>query len=313
MAVNPFFRDSTAEQRLLNDLTIETIRAMGRDMIYIPRNYVNLDELFGEDIQNKFTDAYAIEMYIKNVMQFDGQGDVISKFGINITDRVSLVLSKTRFEQEITTKDSEIKYPRVGDLVYFPLSNSLFEINYVNKRDPFYQFGTLTTYTLECELFSYSNEEITTGISDIDTIEDDRKEYALKMFIGVTAQDPVYGYYYAGETLYQVSGISGAGATLANATATATLVEQTDGITYDILYLGNVSGTFVTGSGETIKGANSGAEFEVQQTTTTNVLIQKDPTNTTSADKDNDILQFKNTSQGIFDFTETDPFSEGRY
>jgi hypothetical protein len=155
------------------------------------------------------------------------------------------------------------------------LSNSLFEINYVNKRDPFYQFGTLTTYTLECELFSYSNEEITTGISDIDTIEDDRKEYALKMFIGVTAQDPVYGYYYAGETLYQVSGISGAGATLANATATATLVEQTDGITYDILYLGNVSGTFVTGSGETIKGANSGAEFEVQQTTTTNVLIQK--------------------------------------
>ena len=126
MATNPFFRDSTAEQRLVNDLTIETIRSMGRDMIYIPRNYVNIDELFGEDIQNKFTDAYTIEMYIKNVMQFDGQADVISKFGINITDRVTLILSRTRFQQEVTTKDSEIVYPRVGDLVYFPLSGSLF-------------------------------------------------------------------------------------------------------------------------------------------------------------------------------------------
>jgi hypothetical protein len=312
MAVNPFFRDSTAEQRLLNDLTIETIRAMGRDMVYIPRNYVNLDELFGEDIQNKFTDAYTIEMYIKNVMQFDGQGDVISKFGINITDRVSLVLSKTRFEQEITTKDAEIKYPRVGDLVYFPLSNSLFEINHVNKRDPFYQFGTLTTYTLECELFSYSNEEITTGISDIDTIEDDRKEYALKMFIGATAVDPVFGSYYSGEKVYQVLGLSGAGATLSSATATATIVEQIDGTTYDILYLANVVGTFATG-GQTIKGANSGAEFTVQNSFTTNILIQKDPQNTISANKDNDILQFKSTSTGIFDFTETDPFSEGKY
>lgn len=312
MAVNPFFRDSTAEQRLLNDLTIETIRAMGRDMVYIPRNYVNLDELFGEDIQNKFTDAYTIEMYIKNVMQFDGQGDVISKFGINITDRVSLVLSKTRFEQEVSSKDADIKYPRVGDLVYFPLSNSLFEINHVNKRDPFYQFGTLTTYTLECELFTYSNEEISTGITDIDTVENDRKEYALKMFIGVTANDPTFSYYNQGETVYQVSGISGAGATLANATATATLVEQQDGITYDILYLANVVGTFATGS-QTIKGANSGAEFTVQQTSTTNILIQKDPTNTTSTDKDNDLLQFKNTSGSIFDFTETDPFSEGKY
>lgn len=312
MAVNPFFRDSTAEQRLLNDLTIETIRAMGRDMIYIPRNYVNLDELFGEDIQNKFTDAYTIEMYIKNVMQFDGQGDVISKFGINITDRVSLVLSKTRFEQEVSSKDADIKYPRVGDLVYFPLSNSLFEINHVNKRDPFYQFGTLTTYTLECELFTYSNEEISTGISDIDTVEDDRKEYALKMFIGVTAQDPTFSYYNEGETLYQVLGVSGAGATLTNATATATLIEQQDGITYDILYLANIVGTFATGN-QTIKGANSGAEFTVQQTSTTNILIQKDPQNTTSANKDNDILQFKNTSGSIFDFTETDPFSEGKY
>lgn len=312
MAVNPFFRDSTAEQRLLNDLTIETIRAMGRDMIYIPRNYVNLDELFGEDIQNKFTDAYTIEMYIKNVMQFDGQGDVISKFGINITDRVSLVLSKTRFEQEVSSKDADIKYPRIGDLVYFPLSNSLFEINHVNKRDPFYQFGTLTTYTLECELFTYSNEEISTGISDIDTVEDDRKEYALKMFIGVTAQDPTFSYYNEGETLYQVLGVSGAGATLTNATATATLIEQQDGITYDILYLANIVGTFATGN-QTIKGANSGAEFTVQQTSTTNILIQKDPQNTTSANKDNDILQFKNTSGSIFDFTETDPFSEGKY
>jgi hypothetical protein len=312
MATNPFFRDSTAEQRLVNDLTIETIRSMGRDMIYIPRNYVNIDELFGEDIQNKFTDAYTIEMYIKNVMQFDGQADVISKFGINITDRVTLILSRTRFQQEVTTKDSEIVYPRVGDLVYFPLSGSLFEINNVNKRDPFYQFGALTTYTLDCELFTYSNEEISTGITDIDTIEIDKKEYALKMFIGVTANDPVVGYYTAGEILYQVAGICGAGSTLANATATATLIEQKDGVTYDILYLGNVSGTFLTGN-QSIKGAYSNAEFSVIGVTATNIIVQKDPQNTISPNLDNDVLQYKNTSASLFDFTDKDPFSEGKY
>lgn len=312
MATNPFFRDSTAEQRLVNDLTIETIRSMGRDMIYIPRNYVNIDELFGEDIQNKFTDAYTIEMYIKNVMQFDGQADVISKFGLNITDRVTLILSRTRFQQEVTTKDSEIVYPRVGDLVYFPLSGSLFEINHVNKRDPFYQFGALTTFTLDCELFTYSNEEISTGITDIDIIESDKKEYALKMFIGVTANDPVVGYYTTGETLYQVSGISGSGATLANATATAILIEQQDGITYDILYLGNVSGTFLTGN-QSIKGSYSNAEFSVIGVTATNIIVQKDPKNTISPNLDNDVIQYKNTSGSLFDFTDKDPFSEGKY
>lgn len=312
MATNPFFRDSTAEQRLVNDLTIETIRAMGRDMIYIPRNYVNIDELFGEDIQNKFTDAYTIEMYIKNVMQFDGQADVISKFGINITDRVTLILSRTRFQQEVTTKDSEIVFPRVGDLVYFPLSGSLFEINQVNKRDPFYQFGALTTFTLDCELFTYSNEEISTGITDIDIIESDKKEYALKMFIGVTANDPVVGYYTAGEILYQVAGICGAGSTLANATAIATLIEQQDGITYDILYLGNVSGTFLTGN-QSIKGSYSNAEFSVIGVTATNIIVQKDPKNTISLNLDNDVLQYKNTSGSLFDFTDKDPFSEGKY
>ena len=312
MATNPFFRDSTAEQRLVNDLTIETIRSMGRDMIYIPRNYVNIDELFGEDIQNKFTDAYTIEMYIKNVMQFDGQADVISKFGLNITDRVTLILSRTRFQQEVTTKDSEIVYPRVGDLVYFPLSGSLFEINHVNKRDPFYQFGALTTFTLDCELFTYSNEEISTGITDIDIIESDKKEYALKMFIGVTANDPVVGYYTTGETLYQVSGISGSGATLADATATAILIEQQDGITYDILYLGNVSGTFLTGN-QSIKGSYSNAEFSVIGVTATNIIVQKDPKNTISPNLDNDVIQYKNTSGSLFDFTDKDPFSEGKY
>lgn len=312
MATNPFFRDSTAEQRLVNDLTIETIRAMGRDMIYIPRNYVNIDELFGEDIQNKFTNAYTIEMYIKNVMQFDGQADIISKFGINITDRVTLILSRTRFQQEVTTKDSEIIFPRVGDLVYFPLSGSLFEINQVNKRDPFYQFGALTTFTLDCELFTYSNEEISTGITDIDIIESDKKEYALKMFIGVTANDPVVGYYTAGEILYQVAGICGAGSTLANATAIATLIEQQDGITYDILYLGNVSGTFLTGN-QSIKGSYSNAEFSVIGVTATNIIVQKDPKNTISLNLDNDVLQYKNTSGSLFDFTDKDPFSEGKY
>ena len=164
MATNPYFKEYTGEQDLLHDLTIETIKAMGRDMIYIPREYVNKDLIFGEDVLSKFTDSYIIEMYIQSVTAFASQMNVINKFGINITDKVTLQVAKRRFEEEITTKDGAITHPREGDLIYFPFNKSLFEINYVEDKMPFFQFGILTTYTLTCELFTYSHEDVDTEI-----------------------------------------------------------------------------------------------------------------------------------------------------
>lgn len=175
MPVNPYFKEYIGEQNLLHDLTVETIRTMGRDMIYIPREYLNKDLVFGEDPISQFKDVYTIEMYIQNVTSFAGQMNVINKFGINITDKVTLQVAKRRFDEIVYANNNLIKTPREGDLIYFPFNKSLFEINYVEDKMPFFQFGILTTYTLTCELFTYSFETIETGVEEIDEVEDKRK------------------------------------------------------------------------------------------------------------------------------------------
>ena len=290
MATNPFFKDSYAEFKLLDDLTIETIKATGRDMIYIPREYFNKDDIFGEDTKSKFTSGYTIEMYIENVQEFGGDKDIATKFGIAITDRVSLQLSKTRFKQEVTNRTGNITRPREGDLVYVPFLN-----------------GT----SLSCELFTYSGEDIETGITEVDEVESKRKEYATKLTLSYLSTSGISGAtYYGGETIFQVSGVTGAGSLYSNATATGTLIEAVYGTTYNTLYLTDLYGTISYGSGMSIKGRNSGVEYYVTNVESTTIEIPKDPLSETAV-KDNDLLQFRGNS--IIDFTETDPFSEGRY
>ena len=144
MAVNPYFKkDYSAEQDILEDLTIEIIKTMGRDMYYIPRNILTEDKLFGEGSKVNYTTGIPIEMYIDSISGFDGQGDVASKFGIEVKDNIDLTVSKKRFNQEVHTKITNIVRPREGDLIYFPLANALFEINFVEHENPFYQFGKL--------------------------------------------------------------------------------------------------------------------------------------------------------------------------
>lgn len=171
MATNPYFKDYSGEQDLTEDLTVEIIKTMGRNMVYIPRDSAEQDELFGEQMGTHFSNGVSIEMYIDSVSEFSGQGDIASKFGIEIKDSVSLTLSKKRFIQEIQTRFPEIIRPREGDLVYFPLAKSLFEINFVEHENPFYQMGKLYSYKLTCELFTYSQEEFDTGTTDIDAAE----------------------------------------------------------------------------------------------------------------------------------------------
>lgn len=195
MATNPYINQSVnSEQNLVEDLTIETIKAMGRDMIFMPRSFVNLDTLFGEDTINKFEYAFPIEMYITTVQAFEGPGDVLSQIGIDIKDRMGLVVSRKRFEREVTSVLPEVQRPREGDLIHFPLSNTTFEINFVEHENPFYQVGRLYTYALTCEVFTYSNEEIDTGNSIIDELEDSRKGMSGDITIpldptGVTSGD----------------------------------------------------------------------------------------------------------------------------
>ena len=191
---SPYFKENSSEQNLVEDLSIESIKINGRDMVYIPRTLLNEDKLFGEDNSAKFDDGYEMEMYIQSVNGFEGDGDILTKFGIQIRDRIELVVSRKRFEQEVTTYQPTITRPREGDLIFFPLSKTIFEINFVEHENPFYQLGKLYTYLLICETFTYGQEEIDTGFSVLDELEDDVQGLSGDTIIpvdrtGVTAGD----------------------------------------------------------------------------------------------------------------------------
>ena len=172
MATNFYFDhyQNRPEQNLYEDLTIESIKMYGIDLIYIPRNILERDGIFGEDIVTKFSANHMIEMYVETVDGFEGGQDVLAKFGLQIVDQATFIVAKRRFNEVI----SNLKRPTEGDLIYFPLSNTLFEINHVEHENPFYQVGKLFSYKLTVEAFTYSHEEFDTGLDNIDQINDDR-------------------------------------------------------------------------------------------------------------------------------------------
>jgi|TARA_B110000908_G_C10256897_1_gene456221 hypothetical protein len=175
MATNLFFNNYafSQEQNLIEDLIIESIKIYGYDCYYLPRTLVAEDTLFGEDTLSKFDNAYSLEMYVKSVDGFEGEGDFLSKFNIEIRDEMVLTVSQRRFGEEVdvfnTTED--IGRPSEGDLIYFPLNNKIFEVKFVEHESIFYQMGSLQTYDLRCELFEYSHERLDTGINVIDSVE----------------------------------------------------------------------------------------------------------------------------------------------
>jgi len=180
MATNLFFNNfgHSGQQNLLEDLIVESIKMYGHDVIYIPRTLVKEDFLFGEDVLSKFTNSYEVEMYIKNVEGFEGEGDFLSKFNVEVRDEITFTVSKRRFGEEVDLGqliaqedgDQAVR-PHEGDLIYFPLTEGLFEIKFVEDESVFYQMGELQMYDLKCELFEYSHEKLNTGIASIDEIQ----------------------------------------------------------------------------------------------------------------------------------------------
>lgn len=160
------------EQQLIEDLVTESIRIYGMDMFYLPRTIVSRDDIFQEDDMSEYNKAVPIEMYIKNVDGFGGDGDFLSKFNIQIRDTVTFSVSRRTFYEEVAINDSlNLQRPREGDLVYFPLNRKIFKITFVEHESIFYQMGALQMWDLKCELFEYSNERLNTGIEEIDRIE----------------------------------------------------------------------------------------------------------------------------------------------
>ena len=271
---------SAQEQKTIENLIVETIEIYGQDIYYVPRTIVNKDTVFGEDSDTKFESAKAIRAYVNNVEGWEGQGELLSKFGVRIEDKTTFIFSRDKFKEHVddsTVLNVEGR-PNEGDLIWFPVTKHLFQIMFVEAEKPFYQLGKGYVWECQCELFEYSDEEIDTGIADLDAIE---TAFANAITVGLVAGGS--GTFTVGETV--TGGTS-------NVTAE---VKSFDSSTRTLIVI-NRSGTFSVP--ETITGGTSSASW----TTATYNTIQ----NTNSEyDQNND---FETADNDIIDFSETNPF-----
>lgn len=180
MPTNHYFQSGIpmgmrSESHLHEDLIIECLKIYGFDVYYLPRESVGEDLILNEDVLNKFTVGHSIEMYLENVDGFGGDGALMSKFGLEIRDTATFIVSRRRWDLIVGRAGTTIlqNRPAEGDLIYFPLTKSFFEIRKVVATNPFFQVGQLYVFKLECELFQYSSEEIDTNIDEIDSAIDD--------------------------------------------------------------------------------------------------------------------------------------------
>jgi hypothetical protein len=287
VATNPYlnFFSESEDQSLLDDLTVETIQSYGFDCVYIPRTLVNEDLLYSQDAISRFASGITLEMYIEDTGGFTGSGDLLSKFGLDIQDNLTLRISRTRFEAEVTNTISTIVRPREGDLVYMPAPfGKLWEIKFVEHEQPFYPLGTKYVYKLNLEKFRYSHERLQTGIPAIDQIPG---QYGYAVELPMAAGGG--GLFTQNEVAYQGS--------YPNATIATGVVVSWD-IMSNILKLKDITGTFTTT--DRVIGVSSGATWT--------------PLSVTPNDNVNDAIQdnpfVDDQKNDIIDFSEDNPFSE---
>lgn len=193
MATSPFFSTNTYtnEQEMLDDLVVEAISIFGIDTYFVTRDFSNPDRTMNEDRLTTFDAAYHIEMYVKSVDGFEGEGDFLSRFGLQIRDQVTFTVAIRTFERHIIRHKPSIKRPNEGDLVYFPMNKKFYKIMHVEHESVFYQSGALYVYDLKCELFEYSNEDFKTGISEIDNHYEKHDTSEITDIEELTKKDPV--------------------------------------------------------------------------------------------------------------------------
>jgi|TARA_B100000085_G_scaffold260515_1_gene264097 hypothetical protein len=185
-----FSAGARSEQNLYEDLIIESIKIYGQDLYYLPRDLVNVDDVFREDPVSKFNSNYLLEMYVDNIDGFDGEGDLFTKFGVEIRDQVTFTVAKRRWQQTVMRYDNEIQgiRPLEGDLVFTPFSKKIFQIMHVEHEQPFYQLNNLPVFKLQCELFEYNDEDFDVNNDAITQLEQDAAfRYELTLTQGITA------------------------------------------------------------------------------------------------------------------------------
>ena len=164
---------SEQEQKFIENLIVESIEIYGQNIYYLPRTYVNRDTILNEVETSNFTQALAVRAYVNNVEGWEGQGELLSKFGVRVEDKTTFIFSREKFTSAVddnATLNVEGR-PNEGDLIWFPATKHLFEIQFVEAERPFYQLGKGYVWECQCELFEYSDEEIDTGVAEIDAVE----------------------------------------------------------------------------------------------------------------------------------------------
>ena len=143
----------------------------GHDVFYCPRTLIAKDDVYEEDSVSQYNGSYLIDMYIRSYESYEGDGQFLSKFGLEIRDQVTFTVSVRNFMDEIGNLEM-IDRPQEGDLIYLPMADRLMYVKYVNKTPVFYQMGSIQMYDLVCEMFEYSGEQLNTGIAAIEANAD---------------------------------------------------------------------------------------------------------------------------------------------
>jgi len=289
MAVSQYFNNygSLPEQRVIEDIIVESIKIMGFDSFYCPNNNSQArDLLYGEDPLRKFESAFPIEMYLQNSGEYIGEKEFFSKFGLEIKNQVSVVMSKRSFNQRMP---AFLTRPLEGDLVYIPFLNGtgeLYEIKFVNQTKDFFMLGRKYPYfyELEMEKFKYSQEIVNTGVPDIDGIVAD-SAYSITLSMGSGS-----GNYVSQEIVFQSPD-----GTYGNATTVA--VAQSWNNPNKSLVVTNIAGEFI--DSQAIIGQTSGANYTLTTYNELNVATPKE-------NYDNSYIN--NSAEGIIDFSESNPF-----
>lgn len=284
MPTNVFFNHAvSSEQHLYEDLVVESLRMYGHNVYYLPREIIEEDTILGEDVASKFGDAYEIEAYLENVEGFEGEGDLYSKFGVEIRDQATFVIALRTWERFVSLDNNLTSSfrPNEGDVIYFPLSGSLFEIKFVEHEDPFYQVGKLFVFKCRCELFEYRGEDFETG-TNADLVEAER---TYTITTTMTAGSGDSGNYVENEDLKIGDNVVGEVSTYKQSNRTLTITHNNTPLAV----------------GDRLVGAVSGATRQIA--TITDALDMPNDPNAQNK-------EFEDAADNYIDFSETNPFGE---
>jgi len=283
MPTSPYFpsyyEGYSGEQNLVQDLVDEQIKLFGTDIYYLPRTLLR-DNTLDDIIYNKFESQFQVEMLLQNVEGFGSPSEFISKFGLRISDEVRFIVSQRRWDEAADGFDLTVNgRPNEGDLLYFPLTQDIYEIKFVEREDPFYQLGKIYFYTMTAEIYEYGSDDISTGVAEIDELE---TLFSSAIRINFTGGNLSF---IEGERVY------------GQTSETYAEIKSWNEVlrTMEVI---NRTGDFV--EGETIIGEDSNATWTVQNF---------DTLNNTNSEYDQN-REIEDTADDIIDWSEGNPFGE---